>query len=287
VGFRERLRANCAECVGLCCVAPAFVKSADFAITKPAGKPCPNLQPDFRCGIHSHLRETGFPGCTVFDCFGAGQRLTAAYAGRSWRDEPGMLTAFPILRDLHELLYYLSEALEMPAAASVYPQLTAMRDKVGKLADGDLATVNVDALRGEANPLLLEASELTREVSAGRAGPDHRGARLFGASMRGAKLRRASLRGAILVGADLRDADLCEADVIGADFRGADLRGADLTGALFLTQAQLDAARGDVSTRVSPALRHPAHWSSSAGTRGSASPRRGSGRRQSGAAGSR
>ena len=44
---RADLRADCAQCFGLCCVAPAFVASADFAITKPAGRPCPNLAADF------------------------------------------------------------------------------------------------------------------------------------------------------------------------------------------------------------------------------------------------
>jgi hypothetical protein len=32
---------------------PAFAKSSDFAIDKPAGRACPNLQDDFRCGIHA------------------------------------------------------------------------------------------------------------------------------------------------------------------------------------------------------------------------------------------
>ncbi|HEY6597232.1 MAG TPA: pentapeptide repeat-containing protein, partial [Asanoa sp.] len=38
---RAELRADCTRCVGLCCVAPAFSASADFAIDKPAGRPCP------------------------------------------------------------------------------------------------------------------------------------------------------------------------------------------------------------------------------------------------------
>ena len=37
------LRADCSRCVGLCCVAPAFARSADFAVDKPAGTPCTNL----------------------------------------------------------------------------------------------------------------------------------------------------------------------------------------------------------------------------------------------------
>jgi uncharacterized protein YjbI with pentapeptide repeats len=81
-----------------------------------------------------------------------------------------------------------------------------------------------------------------------------------GAALRGARLRGASLRGAYLIGADLRDADLRQADLLGADLRGADLRGADLDGALFLTQPQLEAARGDPATRLPDWLRRPAHW---------------------------
>ena len=86
---REHLRADCSRCAGLCCVAPAFAASADFAIDKPAGVACPNLADDFRCGIHAQLRDRGFPGCTVFDCFGAGQHITqGTFGGRTWRESP-------------------------------------------------------------------------------------------------------------------------------------------------------------------------------------------------------
>ena len=91
---------------------------------------------------------------------------------------------------------------------------------------------------------------------------DRRGADLIGAKLKGADLRGANLRGAYLIGADLRGADLRLADLIGADLRDADLAGADLTDAIFLTQSQLDAARGDAATRLPPSLTRPAHWSS-------------------------
>jgi hypothetical protein len=45
--WRQQLRADCRRCVGLCCVAPAFVASADFALDKPAGRACPHLSADF------------------------------------------------------------------------------------------------------------------------------------------------------------------------------------------------------------------------------------------------
>ena len=53
---RAGLRADCSRCTGLCCVAPAFAASADFALDKPAGRACPHLQGDSRCGIHADLR---------------------------------------------------------------------------------------------------------------------------------------------------------------------------------------------------------------------------------------
>lgn len=116
------LRADCANCFALCCVALPFAKSTDFAVDKAAGTPCKNLRQDFRCGIHTGLRDKGFQGCTVFDCFGAGQQVSqVTFGGRDWRTDPGtarqMFEVFPVMRQLHELLYYLTEALALPAAA--------------------------------------------------------------------------------------------------------------------------------------------------------------------------
>ncbi|WP_234347373.1 pentapeptide repeat-containing protein [Streptomyces specialis] len=261
------LRADCANCFALCCVALPFAASAGFAVDKAAGEPCGNLRDDFRCGIHAELRGRGFAGCTVFDCFGAGQKVSrVTFGGRDWRRHPGtarrMFDVFPVMRGLHELLWYLTEALGLPAARPLRADLRrALRD-TDRLTRGtpeDLAAVDVTAVRDGVNALLLRASELVRAQVPGRK-RSHRGADLMGARLAGAALRGANLRGALLVAADLRKADLRTADLIGADLRDADLRGADLTGALFLTQAQLNAARGDRATRLPATLTRPAHW---------------------------
>jgi hypothetical protein len=106
----------------------AFEKSADFAIDKDAGEPCINLLEDFHCGIHSRLRESGFKGCTVYECFGAGQKLSqVSFEGRSWRQTPDarnlMFALLPVMRQLHELLWYLNEAMEMPEALPIRDEL--------------------------------------------------------------------------------------------------------------------------------------------------------------------
>jgi len=261
------LHADCARCFGLCCVALAFAASSDFAIDKVIGEPCPNLGVDHRCAIHGELRDRGFPGCTTYDCFGAGQQVSqVTFAGRGWRDHPGsaaaMFAVFPVVRQLHELLWYLADARDRPATASLHRDLDAARGATHRLVAAsprELEDLDVAAHRATVNPLLLRASELVR-TAAGGPGPDHRGADLIGARRAGADLRAADLRGAYLIGADLRRADLRHADLIGADLRDTDLRGADLTGALFLTQAQVGAAKGDRSTRIPPTLAAPDHW---------------------------
>ncbi|MFI2347010.1 pentapeptide repeat-containing protein [Streptomyces sp. NPDC019443] len=271
------LRADCGSCFGLCCVALPFSASADFAVDKDAGKPCSNLQTDFRCGIHTRLRQSGFPGCTVYDCFGAGQKVSqVTFGGTDWRQAPEaasqMFAVFPVVRQLHELLVYLTEALSLHPARALHAELRRLLEETERLTGlgpDALEKLDVATHRQDVNVLLLRTSELVRAEAAGKMKDrrkkdrkkDRRGADLVGARLRGADLRGADLRGAYLIAADLTGADLRLADLIGADLRDANLTGADLTGSIFLTQPQLNAAKGDLSTRLSLGLTRPAHWS--------------------------
>jgi uncharacterized protein YjbI with pentapeptide repeats len=263
----RRLRADCTRCFALCCVVPAFAASADFAITKRAGHACHHLQADFRCGIHACLRQQGFRGCAVYDCFGAGQQVCqVTFGGQDWRQDrqiaEQMFAVFPIVRALHELLWYLTEALTLPAARPLHGALRHAQQQTERLAQSSreaLVGLDLAAHRRDVNALLLRASGLVR-AETGQTNQDLRGADLVGASLKGADLRGASLRGAYLIGADLRGADLRRADLTGADLRDADLSSADLTGSIFLIQSQLEAALGDAATKVPAPLTRPAHW---------------------------
>ncbi|WP_379154111.1 pentapeptide repeat-containing protein [Paenibacillus sp. sgz5001063] len=271
------LQSNCENCFGLCCAALPFSASSDFAIDKNAGQPCPNLRNDFRCGIHTALRANGFKGCTVYECFGAGPKVShLTFASRDWRAAPEsaaqMFEVFPVMRHLHELMYYLAQAIELPAAQPIHSQLHAALEQTEQLTllpAEALLQVDVNAHRAEINELLLRTSELARDaarrqlMSVPKRPKNYgRGADLIGAKLKKTDLRCVSLRGAYLIAADLSGADLRGADLIGADFRDANLCGADLTGTLFLTQSQLNAAKGDASTKLPDALVRPEHWSS-------------------------
>ncbi|WP_081972121.1 pentapeptide repeat-containing protein [Paenibacillus borealis] len=270
------LHSDCLNCFGLCCAALPFAASSDFAIDKNAGQPCPNLREDFRCGIHTVLREKGFRGCTVYDCFGAGQKVSnLTYGGRDWRQAPDtarqMFEVLLVMRQLHELLWYLREALAFSGAEILHDSLMLMMEQtlnITTLSPTELLKLDVHVHRAEVNELLLRASELARNAARAQLTPAPkrqknygRGADLIGAKLRGADLRCVSLRGAYLIAADLSAADLRHADLIGADLRDTNLSGADLRGCLFLTQAQLQAAKGSPATKLPGSLTHPEHWS--------------------------
>jgi uncharacterized protein YjbI with pentapeptide repeats len=256
----------------LCCAALPFSVSVDFAMDKAAGQPCHNLQSDFRCGVHTDLKTLGFRGCTVYDCFGAGQKLSqVTYTGEDWRKNPKttkqMFEVFPTMWHLHELLWYLNESLNLEVTHTIHVELQAALDETEQftlLSPDSLLKVNVGAHRAKINLLLLQVSDLVRTEARRKLKKSSRtfsrGADLVGANLKGADLRGANLRGAYLIAADLRDADLRGADLIGADFRDTDLRGADLTESIFLTQAQMNAAIGDEFTKLPPALSRPEQW---------------------------
>ena len=274
ISLREHLRADCEQCVGLCCTALAFSASADFNMDKPAGQPCHHLQEDYRCGIHNELRNKGFRGCTVYDCFGAGQQIARyTFDGKSWRQQETaqkMFEVFPIMLHLHELIWYLEQLVIMDAAAAYHTAASELSRELLSLTYLDpakLLKLNRGELHMRVNVLLTEGSEQVRSearrlyLTADKQPRNYeRGVDLIGKNLRAANMVGTNLRGAYLIAADLRKADLRGADLIGADLRDADIRDTNLSETLFLTQSQINAAIGSESTILPDALLRPAHW---------------------------
>lgn len=261
---------DCANRFGLCCTALPFTSAGDFPVSKPSGQPCENLQDDDRCGIHSQLRESGWKGCTVSECFGAGQQVSqVTFGGVSWRDSrataDAMFAVFPIMHRIHEMLFLLGEALAMTPSDSIREELITAREDLNQLAEADadvLRAVDIIEIQQRISPLLRQASKEKRTAQRHAGNPAalprngiRAHAELAGASLRDSDLRAEDLRGACLIAADLRGSDLRFADMLGAD-----LRGADLSTALLLAQPQINAASGDVATKIRPGAQRPSHW---------------------------
>lgn len=274
---RSALRADCGNCFALCCTAFGFQRSADFPIDKPAGTPCGNLADDFSCTIHQSLRPRGFRGCTVFDCSGAGQYVSQTlYDGVSWRDHPDsraeMFRVFPIVRRLHEMLWHLAEAQDRAVTPDSADDAARLAEEIRRSLDAGrpmLLALDVEPLHARVRDVLIEVSaEVRGRYNAGADdAPDglvRPGADLAGRDLRARSLRGADLRGATLIAADLRGVDLSGVDLLGADLRDARVDGADLSTAVFLTQAQVNAARGDGTTALPRGVDRPTHWPSTA-----------------------
>ncbi len=170
---RSDLVPDCERCAALCCVATSFEASDDFAFHKAAGVRCRYLRRDFRCAIHDELVARGCSGCAVYDCYGAGQRATRAFAG-TLGTERQRNAAFLLLREVHELLWLLTEA------AKICP---SSHDDVGVQLALEIAAL--DAIARRPAPILLEvdlrphrdaARALLRRVG-GALGGRHRAVR--------------------------------------------------------------------------------------------------------------
>lgn len=265
----KELRIDCKKCFGLCCVALYFTKFEGFPTDKEAGKPCINLQSDFTCVVHKNLEEKGLKGCLAYDCFGAGQKIAqVTFDGWDWWKKPEhakkMFEGFLVMRQLHEMLWYLMQALMLQRDQGIKAEISSLLDSTERLTSLDidsLLELDIQTHRTKVNALLKSTSELVRSKACGGKKVASKNRRdYFGADLRKVDLKGADLRGACLIAANLRGVDLSGADLIGADLRDADLSGADLTNSIFLTQAQINTAKGDSYTNLPPLLARPAHW---------------------------
>ncbi|MGG4489851.1 pentapeptide repeat-containing protein [Metabacillus idriensis] len=273
--IRENLKADCTKCFGLCCTALNIVASSDFPINKPAGTPCMNLRSDYSCQVHSQLRDKGFKGCTVFDCLGAGQVVSqVTFNGQSWRENPDigkkMFQVFPIMEQIHEMIGYVAEALsyDIPddLADKLGKQLKELQ-ALTKLDADNLLSLDLVMYRFSLNELLTLASDFVRKNIIDKIPGvrkikefDHARADWMGKKLKGKDLRATDFRGAYLIAADMGNTDLRAVNFIGADLRDVNISGADLSTSMFLTQMQINSAKGDVKTTLPSHIHRPSHW---------------------------
>jgi hypothetical protein len=131
-------RGECSRCAGLCCLALGFDRGPHFGFDKPAGEACRHLGADHRCCIHERLGAEGMSGCARSDCAGAGQIVTAMFAGLSWRRSDSvrraMLRAFAAVRELQLLRLTLRRVASAEASRLEARLRAALRSYAALLA---------------------------------------------------------------------------------------------------------------------------------------------------------
>ncbi|RKD51970.1 MULTISPECIES: hypothetical protein [unclassified Rhizobium] len=159
------LRADCARCAGLCCLALSFDRSSLFAIDKAAGHPCPHLDDCAACTIHLRRAELGFRGCIEFDCLGAGQRVTQEiFKGRNWIEDRSLLgpmcQAFTTVLRAHECLLLLREAKILPLSSFDRQRLAELQTAI---ENAGASIQLVEALRSETSRFLSSLQSYFRD----------------------------------------------------------------------------------------------------------------------------
>ncbi|KEF35921.1 putative low-complexity protein [Schinkia azotoformans MEV2011] len=266
--MNNSLKSDCNNCFGLCCVALPYGKSADFPFNKDGGEPCRNLCSNNLCSIHGKLRETGFRGCVSYECFGAGQHVSQSiYNGKDWREggehAEEMFAVFPLVQQLHEMLWYLQQSLTLKETHSLHNTLQKIYEETVDLAvksPEEILKTDIVAHRSKVNALLIDSSKLYRGDNNKKGKLMKQKSDYIGANLKGLNLQGANFRGKLMIASNLSQSDLRRADFIGSDLRDADLSGANLTEVLFLTQSQINSAIGDVHTKIPSYLEKPSHW---------------------------
>ncbi len=263
--IRTDFVSDCSKCFGLCCSALFFAKEDGFPHNKIAGVNCMNLGKDYRCKVHEDLVGLGYRGCIAYDCLGAGQKTAdVVFHGVGWNEKPEtkeeLFSVFLVVRQLHEWMWYLMEAREFSNIDSIQLQLEEVLEEIWqstKVSSKDLLELDLDVYWNRVNEILVKASCLKRGDTSTETKLPFKFQKIFGgrADLSGKDLRKytlasTNLRGACLIASDLRGMNLDGTDFIGADFRDADLRGADLSKSLFVTKAQLNAAKCDEYTKL-------------------------------------
>ena len=246
---RSSLAIDCKSCAGLCCVSLYCAKLDGFPENKAAGVPCKYLEKDFSCQIHDFLKDRGLKGCMAYDCFGAGQKVTEIFRSRGdWKENPEISTemfrAFHGIFQLHQMKWFLLEALTLADSEETKERIRRLIEEnevITGLAPEEIGAYDIEAYRSRVNPVLKDV--IRKKGERFIKGSDNRDFTM-----------------SILIGSDFSKQSLGESLFLGADLRDANLNGADLSKCHFLTQMQINSAKGDSYTKLPEGTKMPEHW---------------------------
>lgn len=258
------MQSDCAQCSGLCCTALFFSKMDGFPENKTAGKPCVNLLGDFRCKIHSQLENQKMKGCIGYDCFGAGQQVTQTiYKGQTWRTLPEqsqeIFDVFCTVFRMRQMNYFLTQAMILKGGKPVKDDILLLLEENRYICQSYpeiILSFDIEGYQQRVNIILKQVCSLYR-------GKKQSIQDFVGKSFKGKDMRGLDFSGRLLIGADFSNCILKGAIFLGADTRDADFSNTDMRDAVFLTQGQINWAKGNRNTKIPDHLIYPVTWKES------------------------
>ena len=263
---RKDLQIQCEHCYGLCCRALYFSKMDGFPENKPAGKACSYLCADSCCSIYSQLDEKHLKGCMTYDCFGAGQHMSAWLKQQNiyvidQQMDAAVMESFHKLMKLHQQLWYFKQALALIEEQQLNFETGAEGNLLEALLRKEPQKIthqNIEMTHDAVNTILKRVSVDIQKKYAGET-------RITSGSCLGKSFKKQSLIGCdfsmkLLIGCDFTGADIDYANFLGSDVRDANFSNVDLRHALFLTQFQINSVKGNKATILPDYLKRPRTW---------------------------
>lgn len=263
----EKYEINCEKCCGLCCVALYFTKSDGFPKNKEMGIACENLQTDYKCKVHSKLSQKMLKGCIAYDCFGAGQYVTSHlkslpnWLTLSQKEANKIFNSYLVVLKVHQTLWYLSQCLILGL-----PQSEKEQAKLLIKEGNTLVAKSVEMLAIlDTKPFCERSNKYLKQICALYQPSFSKTSKAPSKNYMGKNMKRKKLAGkdfsmSLLIAADLEQAILHGANFLGADMRDSNICNTDLSNCLFLTQIQINTAKGNNNTILPPYLHKPLIW---------------------------
>lgn len=261
--LEDRLKIDCEKCSGLCCVALCCMKSDGFPANKEAGVPCQYLRSDFRCDIHEKLAIKNMRGCLAYDCFGAGQKVTQNCFPRiNWKSSPEhaneIFQVFQTVFQLHQMEWHLLEAFSLTADERLKSDIESLiceNERLTSLPLNEILRLNIEPYRLNVNSILKRLISMITVTSNEKNGKDY-----LGQNFKQANLNHTDFSMALLIAADFEGCSLQGANFLGADMRDANIKNTDLSSSVFLTQMQINSAKGNANTKLPYRISRPISW---------------------------
>lgn len=244
------LKIECSECLGICCTALCFSKVDGFYEDKQVGQSCSNLDYQHRCKIYQELLLKNSKGCKVYDCFGAGQRVTKMYLDSPVDQE--VCQVYLAMYRLYQMLWYLLQAKSY--GQKQVEESLQMIQKIIALSAKELLQVDIDTIIVDTKKVLKKAtdaltiSDVTKKQT------------YFQKDLSFKNLDHKDFSMAIMIACNLEGSSLEKTNFLATDLRDTNIKNTDMSNCLFLTQGQINSAIGNQNTRLPTYLTRPETW---------------------------
>lgn len=262
----EQFKIDCSKCSGLCCTALFFSKIDGFPENKSAGKPCIKLQHNYRCMIHHELEKRNMKGCIGYDCFGAGQHVTQhIYKGETWQTaqekSKEIFEVFVVIFQLYQIRYFLEESKTIIPAKELWSDIQNLINENEVLCNSDPQTIleiDYENYRDSINIILKQVCNSI--IKCYKKSANKMPKEFFGKSFNRIDMSGIDLSMKLLIAANFDGCTFDGTIFLGADTRDTNFSNADLREAVFLTQGQINSARGNRNTKLPKHLDYPTTW---------------------------